>query len=226
MNILITAGPTHEPIDAVRFIGNRSSGKLGLTLAQTAATQSHNVTLLLGPVPGSSDHDLPNLKTIRFNSTADLQALLHEHFPQNDLLIMAAAVADYTPLTQTAGKLPRSLDKTQTLTIELKPTPDLTADIAKQKQPHQRIIAFALEEPQNLKDRALAKMQRKNADAILANPLQTMDADTIQPTLYLNQKVPDNTFPSVQPDPSTISKTNFAPWLLAQLPLLFGPNKE
>ncbi|QQE10067.1 phosphopantothenoylcysteine decarboxylase [Planctomycetota bacterium] len=209
MNILITAGPTREPIDAVRFIGNRSSGKVGLALAATAASQNHNVTLLLGPgitIPPSFP---ANINLIHFESTADLQSLLTTHFPTTDILIMAAAVADYTPKTQHQGKLPRSADKSATLTIELTPTPDLTANLAPLKQPNQRIIAFALEEPSVLIERATAKMKRKKVDAILANPLGTMESDSINPTFI--------TAAGQRTAPGPMPKTDFAPWLLTQI---------
>ena len=104
MRILITAGPTREPIDDVRFISNRSSGQMGFALARAAADAGHDVTLLLGPVlmpPSVEDV----ARVIRFNTTAELEALLAEHFPQCDVLIKAAAVADYRPAAQAEQKI-------------------------------------------------------------------------------------------------------------------------
>ena len=208
MNILITAGPTREPIDAVRFIGNRSSGKVGIALAQAAANENHHVILLLGPgIDFAPQSEM--IKLLRFESTADLQSLLKEHFPTCDVLIMAAAVADYTPRNQHEGKLPRSRDKSQTLTVELTPTPDLTAELALRKQSHQKTIAFALEEPNVLIERATQKMNRKKVDAILANPLGTMEADTITPTFL--------TSTGGQIAPGSMNKLDFAKWLLNQI---------
>ena len=92
MRVLITAGPTREPIDDVRFISNRSSGQMGFALAEAASAAGHEVTLLLGPVllpPSVAER----VNVIRFNTTADLEALLAEHFPKSDVLIKAAAVA-------------------------------------------------------------------------------------------------------------------------------------
>jgi len=207
--LLITAGPTREPIDAVRFIGNRSSGKLGIALAREAASRGHDVTLLLGPV--TLPLDLPeSIRLVRFESTADLQALLAEHFPGCDVLIMAAAVADYRPAETTSDKLPRSAGKHLTLTLE--PTPDLVGSIAPQARPDQRIIAFALEPTDTLVSRAQAKLQRKGVHAVVANPLETMDSDAIQPTWI----TPDKSEPA-----GRMSKKDFAAWLLdrvGQLP--------
>ena len=233
MNILITAGPTREPIDAVRYIGNRSSGKLGFALANAAASSNHSVTLLMGPgvnIPPIN----PNINLLRFESTADLQSLLQTHFPTTDLLIMAAAVADYTPITQHTGKLPRSHNKSDRMTIELKPTPDLTASLAPTKQPHQRIIAFALEDPAVLEQRAVEKMKRKKVDAIVANPLGTMDSDTITPILFHSsgsRTTPGTPgTPGIPETPGTpgtttagsLPKSEFASWLLTQALALFS----
>ena len=96
--LLITAGPTHEPIDAVRFIGNRSSGRVGSALATEAASRGWAVTLLMGPgtvVPDPSMYSM--LSVVRFRTASDLQGLLKEHVPLADVLVMAAAVADYRP---------------------------------------------------------------------------------------------------------------------------------
>src|SRR5688572_30671907 len=124
--LLITAGPTQEPIDAVRFIGNRSSGRLGVALADHAAAHGWQTTLLLGPTataPPFAPSD-SRVRVVRFRTTAELGALLDEHFPSCDVLIMAAAVADYRPIMkegQGEGKLRRTDQK---LVIELEPTPD------------------------------------------------------------------------------------------------------
>ncbi|QDU32110.1 Coenzyme A biosynthesis bifunctional protein CoaBC [Poriferisphaera corsica] len=208
MNILITAGPTREPIDAVRYIGNRSSGKVGISLALAAYKNEHNVTLLMGP--GIQLPEMPSqISILRFESTADLQSLLSVHFPNCDILIMAAAVADYTPLEKHDGKLPRSHDQGDSMIIELTPTPDLAAALAPQKKPNQQIIAFALEEADVLIERATAKMKRKKVDAIVANPLGTMEADVITPTLIT---------PSGQTSsPGELRKAEFASWLIKQI---------
>ncbi|XAM01672.1 phosphopantothenoylcysteine decarboxylase [Phycisphaeraceae bacterium D3-23] len=204
MRVLITAGPTREPIDDVRFISNRSSGQMGFALARAAAEAGHDVTLLLGPVlmpPSVEDV----ARVVRFNTTAELESLLAEHFPNADTLIKAAAVADYRPTHVIDGKTPRS----DGLKIELEPTPDLVAGCAKTKRDDQTIIAFALEEPAVLETRAVEKMQRKKVDAILANPLATMDAVDIEPILF---------FANGQRDaPGKMLKQHLAGWLIDQI---------
>ena len=204
MRLLITAGPTREPIDAVRFISNRSSGKVGLALAHAALDAKHAVTLLLGPGPRDADAP-PGCTLHRFETTLELESLLRFHWPKHDALIMAAAVADYRPVQSNAGKLPRG----ERMTIEFEPTPDLVASLAATKKPSQRIIAFALEEPAQLEARAADKLRRKKVDAIVANPLDTMDADAITP-LWL-------TADGKRESPGAMSKAAFARWLVAKL---------
>lgn len=207
MRLLITAGPTREPIDAVRFISNRSSGQVGIRLAEAAVAAGHEVTLLLGPVlrvPTGAVAD----RVVAFESAADLKALLDLHFSAADVLIMAAAVADYRPVERVAGKLPRG-HAGEGRILRLEPTEDLVAAMARQKRPDQRVIAFALEEPDLLEQRAREKLQRKRVDAIVANPLQTMDAETIEPSFIT---AAGRSFVGGQ-----MSKQAFGPWLLEQM---------
>lgn len=216
--ILITAGPTHEPIDAVRFLANRSSGRLGIALAEESARRGHATTLLLGPTH-LEPQTLSHLRVIRFRTTADLQNLLHEHWPQHDTLIMAAAVADYTPAKAEAGQttlavsltLPAKIPRTdEGLTLHLQPTPDLLADLAKTSRPDQTVIGFALEPADRLLESARSKLTRKRLDAIVANPLETMDSETISAKLI--RKGGD-----VVNAPPDISKRTFACWLLDRI---------
>lgn len=208
--VLITAGPTHEPIDAVRFLGNRSSGTLGVALALAAAERGHSVTLLLGPTAmGLTD---TRVRLRRFRTAADLEALLKEEAPACDLLIMAAAVADYRPVTPpgldpATGKLRRE-DKR--LTIELEPTADLLAGCAARRKPGQQIVGFALEPRERMLASARAKLERKKVDAIVANPLETMDAPTIEATLVRADGADERT-------DGPIDKARFADWLLDRL---------
>ncbi len=209
--LLITAGPTHEPIDAVRYIGNRSSGRLGVALADAAAARGWRVTLLLGPTSLSPTDS--RVEVIRFRTTTDLEGLLAHHFPLSGTLIMAAAVADYRPKPLTdrpdamQGKLKRSDGG---LTLELEPTPDLLAACSKLRHPGQTIVGFALEPRERLLASAAAKVARKGLDLIVANPLETMDALTIEATLLGPAGVVDQT-------PGSIAKTAFADWLLDHL---------
>lgn len=190
IRLLITAGPTHEPIDAVRYIGNRSSGRLGIALADAAArsiARAWHVTLLLGPTsvtpPPWRDS---NVTLRRFLTTADLQALLADEAPQCDVLVMAAAVADYRPRAVPGGQPP-----TQTklkrgdgpITLELESTPDLLAGVTARKRPGQVFIGFALEPAERLIESARAKLERKRLDLIVANPLETMDSPRIEATV-------------------------------------------
>ena len=201
LRVLITGGPTREPIDAVRFISNRSSGRTAVALGLAALEEGHTVTLLLGPccaaVPDGVHLD-------RFETTRELEALLEIHFQGCDLLIMACAVADYRPVHTSAGKLPRLADKP--LALELEATADLTAAMAQRRTPAQRIVAFALEEPNKIQARAREKLTRKNADAIVANPLDTIESQMIEP-LWL-------TAAGGHAAPGPMTKDDFARWLL------------
>ncbi len=201
--MLITAGPTHEPIDAVRYIANRSSGCLGICLAEAARDAGWEVTLLLGPV---SLPIPPSVRVERFETSAELAALLDKCFPLCDVLIMAAAVADYRPRAAAARKLPR---QERALLLELEPTPDLVAACAARKRPGQRIVGFALEEPAVLDTRAREKLVRKGLDAIIANPLETMGDRHIQATLYTAD---DQVISPPGTDP--LDKGDFARWLI------------
>ena len=204
--LLITAGGTAEPLDDVRFLGNRSSGKLGCLLAQTAAIHSYEVTLLLGPNTLSQTSH-PRLNTIPFTSTRDLSAKLMELWPSHDVLIMAAAVADFTPKGgQTRGKIRRGNE----MTIEMTPTEDLIAKLAHDKRADQRIIGFALEDPAELTKAAIEKLQRKKIDAIVANPLETMESKTITAQVFCKDGR------HITP-PEDLPKSHFARWFIEHL---------
>ncbi len=206
MKILITAGPTREPIDAVRFISNRSSGQMGLALAQAAVDAGHQVMLLHGP--GLDVAALQKrCRCYGFGSSAELKQLMDAHWGDYDCLIMAAAVADYRPVEVIDGKLPRNSEGE--LVITLQPTPDLVALAAATRRPGQKIIAFALEEADALEQRALAKMKRKRVDAIVANPLATMESQGITGMLLMadGRKLA----------PGRMPKIDFARWLVQQL---------
>ena len=203
--ILITAGPTWEPIDSVRFIGNRSSGQMGVSLAEAAVEAGHDVTLLLGKGASAGASSGNRLNVERFESTADLSAAIDQYFPSHDLLVMAAAVADYRPAKVHDGKLSRA----NRLELSLEPTPDLVAGVAATKRADQRVVAFALEPADQLTERARAKMTRKGVDAIVANPLETMDATSVDGHLLFA----DGRLES----PGAMSKPAFAKWLIAAI---------
>ncbi|MEM9065102.1 MAG: phosphopantothenoylcysteine decarboxylase [Planctomycetota bacterium] len=207
--LLITAGPTHEPIDAVRYIGNRSSGTLGVALADEAAGQGWDVTLLLGPTNKSPLH--AGVRVERFQTTAELESLLATFFPRCDALVMAAAVADYRPrLTEVDldGKRRRTGEQVH---LELEPTPDLVGGCAAQRKPGQTLVAFALEPRDEMLDSARRKLDRKGVDVVIANPLETMDASDIEAHAVVADTSP------LAPGRTTngvIPKTAFAGWLL------------
>ncbi|MEM6393853.1 MAG: phosphopantothenoylcysteine decarboxylase [Planctomycetota bacterium] len=209
MRVLITAGPTREPLDEVRYLSNRSSGRLGIALAEAAAHAGHETTLLLGPgiVAPVASQGWGGLSVERFTSAGSLEGLLGQRFPECDVLIMAAAVADYRPAAYTEGKLKRRED--ETLVLELEPIPDLVAGCGASKREGQKVIAFALDDPTNLDEQAAEKMRRKHADAIVANPLGTMDGADIDATLVLAS--------GERFTPGPLSKEAFAVWLIGQL---------
>lgn len=177
--LLITAGPTYEPIDAVRFIGNRSSGRLGIALADQATKSGWNVTLLLGPTfltPTDS-----SVQLIRFRTSSELKRCLDEYFPACDALIMAAAVADFRPrAVELSAKLKRS---SVGLHLDLEPTPDLLAGLKAMRRPNQVVVGFALEPRDRLVASAKDKLIRKHLDLIVANPLEAMDSALIEATI-------------------------------------------
>jgi phosphopantothenoylcysteine decarboxylase/phosphopantothenate--cysteine ligase len=177
MHLLITAGPTREPIDPVRYIGNRSSGRMGAALVEAAVARGHEVTLVLGPVSIAMPQRA-GVRRVDVESSQQMHDAVMAHFPTADVLIMAAAVADYRPKNVSPTKLGRG----GSLTIELEPTTDIVAAASGIKRPDQRTVGFSLEHRGDV-DRARQKMLRKKLDLIVFNPTETMNADTIEATL-------------------------------------------
>ena len=170
-HILITAGPTHEKIDAVRFIGNYSSGKMGYALAEVCARLGAEVTLVSGPVNLCCTH--PSVRTIHVTTAKEMYAATTEEFPKTDAAILCAAVADFTPKTVADTKIKR--EKTGHLIIELTATQDIAAQLGKMKRTNQRLVGFALE-TDNEEVHALDKLKRKNLDFIVLNSLRDAGA--------------------------------------------------
>ncbi len=164
-NLLITAGPTYEPIDPVRFIGNYSSGKMGYALAQAFADAGAQVSLISGPSTAIVAHE--NIHLIRVTTAGEMHDAAKRAFPTCDLAILNAAVADFTPVAPSASKLKRKGDN---LTIELKPTQDIAAELGRHKKSGQIIIGFALETDNEIHN-AEKKLIAKNLDAIILNSL-------------------------------------------------------
>ncbi len=212
--MLITAGPTQEPIDAVRYLANRSTGRMGIALAEASAGRGRQTTLLLGPTP-LVPTESSKLTTIRFRTTEDLQGLLAEHWPGHDVLIMAAAVADYRP-AETAGPTAKHQRRSGTWNLRLEPTPDLLGELAATTRPNQITVGFALEPADRLLDSAREKLAAKSLDAIVANPLETIGSDRIGATVILRDGR------TLTPPGSECTKRQFAEWLLDQLPAIKG----
>lgn len=169
-SVLITAGPTYEKIDPVRFVGNYSSGKMGYALAEACAKQGAEVTLVSGPVMLQTKH--PAIRRIDVESAQEMYDAATTHFPQTDIAILSAAVADFTPETTADKKIKRKGDE---LVLNLRPTQDIAAALGAIKNENQLLVGFALEtdnEVQNAQD----KMKRKNFDFIVLNSLQDKGA--------------------------------------------------
>ena len=164
--ILITAGPTYEKIDPVRFIGNYSSGKMGFALAEECADRGAEVTLIAGPVALRTTH--PNIRRIDVESCEDMYQAATQAFPQQDAAILCAAVADFRPEHATDQKIKRGKDD---LVIRLKPTYDIAAELGHMKSEHQVLVGFALE-TNNEEANAQRKLEKKNLDFIVLNSLQ------------------------------------------------------
>ena len=167
--ILITAGPTYEAIDPVRFIGNHSSGKMGISLAEKAGAMGAEVTLVLGP---SKEKVAGAYKTIRVNSANEMYAACKKMFGQSDICIFAAAVADYTPKTISQQKIKKS---DSDLDIHLKKNIDIAAEFGKIKKTGQVSVGFALESEKELQH-AREKMKKKNFDLVVLNSIREQGA--------------------------------------------------
>jgi phosphopantothenoylcysteine decarboxylase/phosphopantothenate--cysteine ligase len=173
--ILITAGPTYESIDPVRFIGNHSSGKMGFDIAKSAANLGASVTLIAGPTHLQLENDLVNV--IRVTSAEEMYNACHQFFEATDVAICAAAVADYKPKNVASQKIKKT---TNEFSIELEKTKDILASLGKIKK-NQFLIGFALE-TENEIENAKLKIQKKNLDLIVLNSLQDEGAGFGKPT--------------------------------------------
>lgn len=177
LRVLVTAGPTREPIDPVRYLSNRSSGKMGYAIAQAAVQRGAQVTLLTGPVNIAP----PAGVTVHaFQTTMDLLALAQEHAPQHDVLIQSAAPGDYRAEIIADQKIKKQAGDNG-LTIHFVENPDVAATLGAQKKPGQTFVGFAAE-TQNVTEHAQQKLRKKNLDMIVANdvtkPGAGFDVDT------------------------------------------------
>lgn len=180
--VLITAGPTYEPIDPVRFIGNWSSGKMGIALADAMAIHGADVYLVLGPTLLSPGHN--TIKLQRVKTSKEMYDACEKVFPEMDIAVMAAAVADYKPLNAADKKIKKQEGHLQ---LELGNTMDILKSLGEKKKDNQWLAGFALETDQE-ETNALRKLKEKNLDLIILNSLKDAGAgfmhDTNKVTLY------------------------------------------
>ena len=180
--VFVSAGPTYEPLDPVRFIGNHSSGKMGLAIAEELYARGADVTLIMGP---SSINLPPNgIRSVRVNTAEEMYNACTKQFDKSDIGIMAAAVADYTPVNVAADKIKKTSSE---LIIELRKTKDILKSLGERKSSKQVLVGFALE-TNNERDYALEKLKNKNADMVVMNSLNDKGAgfgtDTNKITIF------------------------------------------
>ena len=164
--ILITAGPTYENIDPVRFIGNYSTGKMGYAIADECASRGADVTVVSGPV--SIEPNNKQVKVVNVRSASDMFNAAESLFESSDITVLSAAVADFTPVSKADSKIKREKDN---LTLELRPTVDIAASLGKRKRSNQMLVGFALE-TDNEELNAKSKLERKNFDFIVLNSMR------------------------------------------------------
>ena len=185
--ILITAGPTYEKIDPVRFIGNYSSGKMGFALAEECAARGAEVELVCGPVSAQMQSHSPLIHRTDVESAQQMCDVCTEVYPKMDSAILCAAVADFTPTVVASEKIKRTGDE---MVIHLRPNPDIAATLGKMKRQGQTLVGFALE-TNDEESNAQAKLKKKNFDFIVLNSLRNEGAgfrtDTNQITIITPQ---------------------------------------
>jgi phosphopantothenoylcysteine decarboxylase/phosphopantothenate--cysteine ligase len=191
--VVVTAGPTIEDLDAVRFLGNRSSGRMGFAIAEQAAARGAQVTLIAGPTTVAPP---AGMSVVRVRSTRDMHAAVLLEAPGADVVVMAAAVADYTPV---GGSAATKIEKGGSLTLELEPTPDILLDVGRLRgeAPRPVLVGFAAQTGDPVAP-ARRKLEAKLADLIVANdvtsPGSGFDVDTNVVT-FVAHDVPDESLP-------------------------------
>lgn len=172
LRVLVTAGPTHEPIDAVRYIANHSSGRMGWALAEEARDRGAQVTLVAGPTPLPAPH---GVETVRVTTAAEMGAAVDRYSESADVVVAAAAVADFTPAEPHGGKLKRRTMSEGEMNLVLAPTRDILRTLGERKRHGQILVGFALE-TSGLVESARAKLFEKRCDLVVANPANEEDA--------------------------------------------------
>jgi len=164
LKVLVTAGGTREPIDAVRYVGNRSSGRMGFALAEEAARRGAEVTVIASNVSLAREKDI---EYVDVETAAQLEQAARERFQDADVLLMAAAVADFRPRAPHESKITKT--GKDELIVELEPTTDILSALAAERRPGQTVIGFAAEHGEGAAERAQGKLERKGVDAIVLN---------------------------------------------------------
>jgi len=206
LRVLVTAGPTREPLDPVRFITNRSSGKMGYAIARQARSRGAKVTLVSGPTHLEPPFDVTLLNCQR---TGEMAKLVLDHLPQCDVLIMTAAVGDFAPESVQKEKIKKNGE--EPLVLNLQPTQDILREVAEKKS-NQLIIGFAAES-ENIVQSATEKLQRKQLDMIVANDISApgigFQSDNNQ-VILINRKAQVESLP-------LLTKTEIADILLDRI---------
>jgi phosphopantothenoylcysteine decarboxylase/phosphopantothenate--cysteine ligase len=171
VHVLVTAGGTREPIDAVRYLGNRSSGRMGFALADEAAALGATVTVVVANVALARD---PRVRYIEVQTAAELEIACTEQFADTDVLLMAAAVVDYRPAQASPGKLKKQPGEEE-LHLTLQRTPDILAGLAAARRPGQTLVGFAAEHGEEGVAHGRAKLARKGVDAVIVNDISRTD---------------------------------------------------
>jgi phosphopantothenoylcysteine decarboxylase/phosphopantothenate--cysteine ligase len=170
VKVLVTAGGTREPLDSVRFLGNRSSGRMGLALAQTAAARGADVTVIAANVSLAQPADV---RWLAVGSAAELQRACEQEFPACDVLLMAAAVADFAPSAPVGGKIKKA--ERGHLELVLEPTPDVLAGLSAKRRADQTVVGFAAEHGNGAVDHGRDKLAAKGLDAVVVNDISRAD---------------------------------------------------
>jgi phosphopantothenoylcysteine decarboxylase / phosphopantothenate---cysteine ligase len=183
--ILVTAGPTHEPIDPVRFVGNHSSGKMGLEIALQAKNEGAKVTMVLGPAPSLPGRQLEDIEVVNVTTAREMYEACDARFDEQDIVVLAAAVADYTPTAPAKQKIKKTTDD---FNLAMSKTVDIAKALGARKK-NQLLVGFALETDNEVKN-ARDKLKKKNFDFIVLNSLNEEGAgfkhDTNKITLISN----------------------------------------
>jgi phosphopantothenoylcysteine decarboxylase / phosphopantothenate---cysteine ligase len=170
LRVLVTAGGTREPIDSVRYVGNRSSGRMGLALAEEAARRGAEVTLICANV---SLERPAGVRAVDVSSAAELETAARAAFPETDVLLMAAAVADFRPSAPEDRKIVKT--EHDGLTVELEPTTDILAALGALRRSGQTLVGFAAEHGAGAVERGRGKLERKHLDAVVVNDIARSD---------------------------------------------------